>query len=121
MLVLPVLVSPRRMTLKVRLPMVDEVIDMDYLNNIKHLCRNSKIINCSLLQPSLRFRQTHLGYLRTVGVALSHVFVVFLLEGAGLLVLHRLGRHIFLLQLLCYSIVRFLFLVVEFVEVDLNE
>lgn len=28
MLVLPVLVSPNRMTLKVRLPMVEEVIDM---------------------------------------------------------------------------------------------
>lgn len=52
MLVLPVLVSPSRMTLKVRLPMVEEVIDidyLDYLNNIKHLCRNSKSISSSLL------------------------------------------------------------------------
>jgi len=37
MLVLPVLLSPRRMTLKVRLPIEDEVMDILYLNNIKQL------------------------------------------------------------------------------------
>jgi len=36
MLVLPVLVSPRSMTLKVRLPMVEEVIDMNYLKYIQN-------------------------------------------------------------------------------------
>ena len=44
MLVLPVLLSPSRMTLKVRLPIVEEVMDIVDLNNIGLLCRNSNII-----------------------------------------------------------------------------
>lgn len=46
MLVLPVLVSPRSMTLKVLLPMVEEVMDMygEYLNYRSQRCRNSNII-----------------------------------------------------------------------------
>ncbi len=68
----------------------------------------------------LRLRQTHLRYFGAVGVGLRHVLVVLVLEGPHFLVLHRLRRHVLLLQLLCQSVVFFLLLVVEFIEVDLH-
>ena len=120
-LVLPVLVSPSRMTLKVRLPMVEEVMDILLFKINNCLCQNSNIIIRSGLESSLRLRKTHLCYFGLVRISLRHVLVVLLLEGAHLVVFHCFWCHVLLLQLLSQLVVCLLLLVIELVEIDLDK